>query len=180
MQNYNIGYLLVLEKEESFIGGIMVTDSKGLPIEFKYSEPIKPNKIQKVIYGKVLNNYLKEELITNNLIKETNSTPSLIIINEPSFIKGKEKIVKFPAICVQKTNLPQMKTPGEIQRIKDVEIVFQPFQELNPLRIIFGSPDPDFQERMMFIIKEVSRNMDIYEPVDRIEKAIDIIWKEKK
>ncbi len=180
MQNYTLGYLLVVEKEESFIGGIMVTDDKGLPLEFKYSEPIKPNKVQKIIYGKVLNNYLKEELITKNLINEITKVPTIIIVNEPTMIKGKEKLVKFPVVCIQKTNLARMKNPGENQRIKENELVFQPYQDINPIRIIFGSPDPDFQEKIILMIKEISRKMDIYEPLERVGKAIELIWKEKQ
>ncbi len=180
MGNHSLGYLKIIEKDSGFIGGLMITDDSGIPLEFKYTEPVIPSKIQQVIYGKVLKKYIREDVITKSLLKELKNIPSLIIVDEPSEISGKDKIGKFPAVSIQKTSLPQLSAPGETQRVKDKEIVFQPYQDLNPLRIIFGVADPELQEKVLLIIEEISQKMDIAEPLERVEKALKLVWEKQE
>ena len=175
----NLGYLKIVEKDNGFIGGLMITDDSGIPLEFKYTEPVVPSKIQEVIYGKALKKYIKEDVIIKSLLKEVRTIPSLIIIDDPSEISEKDKIGKFPAVAIQKTSLPQLSAPGKTQRVKDREIIFQPYQDLTPIRIVFGVADPELQEKVLLIVEEVSPKMDIIEPLERVEKALKLVWEKK-
>ncbi len=179
MGAHNLGYLKIMGKNNGFLGGFMVTDDSGIPLEFKYTEPVVPTKIQEVIYGKALKKYIKEDVIIKSLLKEIRTIPSIIIVDDPSEIMGKDKIGKFPAVAVQKTSLPQLSSPGETQRVKDKEIIFQPFQDVTPIRIVFGVADPELQEKILLIIEEISPKMDIVEPLERVEKALNLVWEKK-
>jgi len=49
-----IGYMSVKKVNDSHIGGILVVNQSGLPIEFKYTDPVIPTQLQKILYGKSL------------------------------------------------------------------------------------------------------------------------------
>ena len=45
---------LTIEKTENkggYLGAILITDTRGVPIEFRCTYPIKPTLIQKPLYG---------------------------------------------------------------------------------------------------------------------------------
>ncbi len=172
------GYLNVMEKEGVYIGGFMVVDESGIPLEFKHTEKIEPTKIQRVIYGKILDKYLKENVISKALIKEIKFPPDFIVVSEYSIIEGKDKLFGFPCVFIQKTSLQRLKESGDTQRVKEKEILFQPYQDTNPVRIVFGVVDPELQDKVILKISELSRKSDILEPLERVEKALELIWQE--
>ena len=50
-----LGYVLSpAVAEDVFMGGAMVTDASGLPLEFRYTEPVRATKLQRILYGDVL------------------------------------------------------------------------------------------------------------------------------
>ncbi|HNX97400.1 MAG TPA: hypothetical protein PKK12_06945, partial [Candidatus Aminicenantes bacterium] len=68
MERLKIGYLSGIRVDDQFIGGVMITDSTGIPLEFKYTEPIRPTRIHQIIFGRVLERYIHEEVIKKNLL----------------------------------------------------------------------------------------------------------------
>ena len=40
------------------MGGLLLTDESGIPLDFRYVEPITPTKLQAVLYGKALESHL--------------------------------------------------------------------------------------------------------------------------
>ena len=176
MAENNLAYLMLLEEEGTYMGGLRVTDLMGLPLEFKYTDPITPTALQQILYGKVLRQYLRDDILVRNLLREIKTVPSMIVVPEPEYLSGRDKAGRTPMVSLQKTTLPFLKTPGEIQRVKETEAVFQPFQDGGPLRLTFGAADPERQERALLIVKEVGRKRDLSEPLERVEKALRLLW----
>jgi len=170
MDKIKIGYFLTLKHEESYIGGIMITDENSIPIEFKYTDPISPTKIHKIIFGKVLEKYINEDVIKNNLLKEIKNIPQIYFVTDLNLI-GKSQS-KIPIVAVMKTTLPSLNKIGEFQRIKEKEFIIQPATMTNPLKILFHTAEPETQENIMKIIKSFIDKIDIYEPFSRVEKAL--------
>lgn len=79
-----IGYLSVLKIEDKHIGGMLVVNDLGIPVEFKYSEPITPTKLQEIIYGSSLEYYLHTEIIARGLIQKLENRPELILTQDSS------------------------------------------------------------------------------------------------
>ncbi len=173
------GYLDILVKENVYVGGFMIVDSSGIPLEFKYTEKIEPTKIQRIIYGKTLDKYLKEEVISKSLLKELKNVPNLVMVNDYEMIAGKDKLHGFYVAFSQKTTLPRLEKSGDIKRVKDKEIIIQPYQDTNPIRVVFGVGDPELQEKVLSFLKELSRKIDIVEPYERVRKALEVLWEEK-
>ncbi|MDK2812254.1 MAG: hypothetical protein PWQ78_464 [Petrotoga sp.] len=61
-----LGYFSIYKSEdEMFSGGLLILNENGIPVSFKYTEPIKPSKIQKIIYGSNLKNYLAFQILSS-------------------------------------------------------------------------------------------------------------------
>ena len=72
-----LAYFMAVKEGGSYLGGLLVTDSGGIPLDFRYTEPITPTKLQSVLYGKALEPHLKEEVIQKTLLKELKTAPVL-------------------------------------------------------------------------------------------------------
>ena len=48
---------------EAIRGGMLVTDAQTKPLEFRCTDPVRPTSLQKVLYGKMLENHVLVTLI---------------------------------------------------------------------------------------------------------------------
>src|SRR5664279_4390375 len=65
-----LAYFMAVKEGASYLGGLLVTDTSGIPLDFRYTEPITPTRLQSILYGKSLEPHLKEEVIQKTLLKE--------------------------------------------------------------------------------------------------------------
>ena len=50
--DYLLGYLAhFVSPQRGYYGGILVTDTRGVPREFRHTDAIKPTRTQTVLYG---------------------------------------------------------------------------------------------------------------------------------
>lgn len=178
MEKFKIGYFASQKNEDQYVGGVMITDQQSIPIEFKYTEPIKPTRIHKIIYGKVLEKYIGEEVIKKNLLKEVKNVPTIYFVTELDLL-GEDSANQVPMVALQTTTLPGLNAAGEFQRVKDKEIIIQPLTSKNPLKLTFFSPEPDVQEKVMNTLRAFIDKIDIYEPFSRVETALKAICQNK-
>jgi hypothetical protein len=55
-----IGYLDVQQLDPAgYLGGLLVVDDFGLPVEFRHSVALRPTKLQRTLYGDALDRYLR-------------------------------------------------------------------------------------------------------------------------
>lgn len=100
-----LGYVLSLSvAEDVFMGGAMVTDAYGLPLEFRYTEPVRATKLQRILYGDVLEKYIHGDVIAGNLIGRLDQKPDLFLVSEPALLEaaaaaGKKAVRSLPAAC---------------------------------------------------------------------------------
>jgi hypothetical protein len=59
-QNVLLGFLTLQEtlNKDGYIGAILITDTGGVPQEFRCTHPVKPTVIQKPLYGDTLEPYI--------------------------------------------------------------------------------------------------------------------------
>jgi len=178
MEKIKIGYFSNLKNDEKYIGGVMITDQMSVPIEFKYTEPIHPTGIHKIIFGKVLEKYIGEEVIKKNLLKEIKNIPAILFVNQLALV-GEDPVNHIPMVALQNTSLPALNTAGEIQRIKDKEFIIQAITSKNPLKLTFSSPEPDVQEKVMNLLRSFIDKFDIYEPFNRVDTALKALCQKR-
>ncbi len=171
MGSTSLGYLAVEQIDDRYIGGIMITDSRSIPTEFRYTDPIQPTAIHRIIFGGALKPYITNEVIKKTLFKDIRQTPDLLMVRDPAILElaGNERST---LICLQATTLPPLEQPGAMQRIKPKEILFQTAQQKFPLKLEFESPEPDKQETALNNLRALFQTMDLLEPFDRLSKAL--------
>jgi hypothetical protein len=87
VSDLKLAYLRIASPRPNlYIGGLMVVDSRGLPLEFRYTEPIQPTKLQQILYGAALTPYLKRDVILETLLKQLESRPCCLIVGEDSLV----------------------------------------------------------------------------------------------
>jgi hypothetical protein len=188
--DFKIGYLMVSSPVPNvFIGGLMVTDGRGLPVEFRYTEPIQPTKIQQVLYGQVLSAYIKREVVLETLLKNTESKFKCLLVED-------EQMLDYPAkgcniVRIAATKSAPLGTVGKTQEMAPGEILLQVNPEGSPIRVYLGKAKPSGGEEavpagggdnagdLTGLLLEAGKAMDVTEPLRRIEKALEIICQEE-
>lgn len=79
----NLGFLSVLHEPGGYVGGYLVTNRWGRPLEFRLSSAVQPNRVQQVLYGDTLAAYVCGELIGKTLIDKTATAASLVVTDNP-------------------------------------------------------------------------------------------------
>lgn len=77
----HVGFLTVYPEGTGFLGGYLVTNFWGRPVEFRLSTAVQPNKVQQILYGPTLNEYLCAELIGKTLVEKT-ATPVQLLVTD--------------------------------------------------------------------------------------------------
>src|SRR4051795_11784468 len=75
----NLGFLTVLHEPNGYLGGYLVTNLWGRPLEFRLSTAVQPNRVQQILYGPTLTEYLHADLIGKTLVEKTGTLPGLIV-----------------------------------------------------------------------------------------------------
>ncbi len=66
----NLGFLTVLQEGGGYLGGYLVTNVWGRPLEFRLSSAVQPNKVQQILYASTLVPYICGELIGKALVEK--------------------------------------------------------------------------------------------------------------
>ncbi|MBI2565867.1 MAG: hypothetical protein HYV63_02375 [Candidatus Schekmanbacteria bacterium] len=169
-----VGYLRTVRFGEKYLGAIMITDPRAVPKEVLYTEPIIPTSIQRILYGGVLESYLREEILSAHLLREIKTKPGVYIVHHDELALAGQ-LGGTPSVAVQATHIASLGEGGEIRRVNPDEVLVQPMANADPLRFIFGSSDPGVQEEIIHELIELSRSMDIAEPLERIERALEVL-----
>lgn len=179
-----IAYLLVSSPMPNiYVGGLMVTDGRGLPLEFRYTEPIQPTRIQQVLYGQVLSSYIKREVILETLLKNIETKFSCMLVEDENLVDYPSK--GYPVLRVVATKSAPVGPVGKVQEISPGEILLQVTAEGCPVRLYAGKGKSDIPEtaapssEVITILLDAGQEMDIVEPMRRIEKALEIICQEE-
>ena len=77
----NLGFLAVYQDSGGYVGGYLVTNAWGRPVEFRLSSAVQPNRVQHALYGPTLNEYLHADLIGKTLVEKTATKPDLVIVS---------------------------------------------------------------------------------------------------
>jgi hypothetical protein len=75
----NLGFLTVLQDGSGYLGGYLVTNQWGRPLEFRLSSAVQPNRVHRILYAGTLQSYLCADLIGKTLVDKTAAPARLIV-----------------------------------------------------------------------------------------------------
>jgi hypothetical protein len=161
---------------DGYNGAVLITDFKGFPLEFRYTDPIIPTKIQQVLYGKGLERYIKIDVILDSLIKAMSSKTQLLIVQDEDMLDYKSDNIAIVRLSPTKTQpLPQQ---GELSQVKKCEYLLQTGHASSPVRLQFSQDyncESEQFDNIVQMLKESGNFMDIDEPLARVYKTLELI-----
>jgi len=171
-----LAYFVTMKEGASYLGGLLLTDTSGIPLDFRYTEPITPTKLQTVLYGKALEPHLKEEVIQKTLLKELKGSPDLFFLPAAELAGGWSGETKCPVLSVQRTPEPPLARVGEAFRVSPRELLVQVSEGASPLRVIFASSmELPTQDQAVQKLLEAGYHMDLTEPLERVLAALQAL-----
>src|SRR5262249_30205143 len=94
-----LGFLTILNGEAGALGGYLVTNLWGRPLEFRLSTAIRPTKVQQILYGPTLGIYLGAELTGKPLISKP-STPVQLVLTDYREVLELRRQLDVPVVWV--------------------------------------------------------------------------------
>ncbi len=95
-----LGFLTVRNTEEAgLIGGYLVLNENGRPLEFHCTAPVKPNRAQQILFGPTLEPFLYGEQIGQTLLAKSSLEPSAVCTDVVAALAVRE-FVKTPVALV--------------------------------------------------------------------------------
>ncbi|HEY8541649.1 MAG TPA: hypothetical protein VIL29_04650 [Pseudothermotoga sp.] len=158
-----IGYLSVRKIDDKYVGGILIVDESGIPYEFKYTDPIIPTPLQKILYGKSLESYLNTEVIAKSLLKKIENKPEVVFVDNSVLTSISENV--FFAIQT-------VSSSEQIDQLSSDECVI-PFGA-GAVRI---SSSKEITKEKLERLRQLVDETDILEPFQRLQKALEYICK---
>ncbi len=162
------------------LGAILITDYKGFPLEFRYTDPIVPTKIQQVLYGEGLEKYLKIDVITDSLVKSLSQDISILFVQDEDLLEYKGKDVLI--LRLTPTQSAPLSNPGDYEKIRKNEILLQTAHAKTPVRLLFRQDFECEGEKFEQVIDKLLRAgnfMDVDEPLERVQKTLDLVCEQK-
>jgi hypothetical protein len=157
----HVGFLTVFAEATGYLGGYLVTNSWGRPLEFRLSTAVQPNKVQQILYGNTLTEYLCADLVGKTLVDKT-ATPAHLIVTDSANVLPLRSRIDAPVLAALAEAPP-----------------------VNPDRPLFPIPHPRCslglfleerwqadEERVRAILDRLDAALDLAEPFTRIREAM--------
>jgi hypothetical protein len=95
-----LGFLTVVEHAElGLIGGYLLLNAAGRPLEFHCTAPVKANRAQEILYGPTLRPFLYGEQIGQTLLTRSKLTP-LVVCTDSWAVLAARDFTHMPLVLV--------------------------------------------------------------------------------
>ncbi|MBQ9566387.1 MAG: hypothetical protein IJU98_12450 [Synergistaceae bacterium] len=170
----SLGYVIVDGLEGQIRGASLVVDTRGIPLDFRYTDPIRPTKLERVLYGSALNTYLREELVLQSLLGAVEVKPQLWLCNELDLLVPLRTIGKVRAVSLAPSSHAPLDAVGHVEPTSEADVLLLQADAVSaPLRAAFPAGSrPDEAQQTMALLVEAAKTMELLEPFSRIQKAL--------
>jgi hypothetical protein len=88
----NLGFLTVLHESSGYLGGYLVTNIWGRPLEFRLTSAVQPNRVQHILYAATLEPYICADLIGKTLVDKAAVPVQLLLTDRASVLDLRLKL----------------------------------------------------------------------------------------
>ena len=170
----SLGYIIVDSVEGQIRGASLVVDFRGIPLDFRYTYPIRPSRLERVLYGSALDTYLREDLVLQSLLGAVETKPQLWLCNDLDLLAPLKETGKVKAAFVASSSHAPLEAVGNIESATEPNsILLQADSVSAPLRVALPpSSRPDEAQQAVGLMVEAAKMMELLEPFGRIQKAL--------
>ncbi|MDR1376794.1 MAG: hypothetical protein LBJ22_04725, partial [Synergistaceae bacterium] len=135
----SLGYIVVDGAEGLFRGSSLVVDFRGIPMDFRYTDPIRPTRLERILYGSALEVYLREELILESLLGAVEARPSLWICRVADLLAPLKSVTRGKVLFLAPSSRSPMEAAGSVESAGENGAVYmvQADSVSAPLRVAF-------------------------------------------
>jgi hypothetical protein len=101
-----VGFLTVRQEACGYVGGYLVTNTWGRPLEFRLSSAVQPNRVQQILYGGTLPAYVCADLIGKALVDKAGTPVQLLVTDEEPVLELRKK-VEVPVLWLAAADDPR-------------------------------------------------------------------------
>ena len=172
--NNSLGYVVVEGVEGQFRGASLVVDFRGIPMDFRYTDPIRPSKLERILYGNALDVYLREELILESLLSAVETKPLLWVCRDGDLLQPLKTISKGKSLFLAPSNSAPLEAAGAVEPTGEAGVyMIQADSVSAPLRASLPSGTrPEEMQQVSGILVDAAKTMELLEPFGRIQKAL--------
>ena len=174
---FRLGFLTAVEDaERGFVGGLLITNRFGRPLEFQCTAPVKPNRTQQILYGPTLKPYVLCELIGRTLLEKVGVKPHLVLV-ETLDLLDLRSVTATPVASLMSTS-NSTTTPNSASEVRNNEKDGKSKETLpNSLKlgnetVAFDSTHHEDRTELEKFAKLVPGDADLREPFDRVREAL--------
>ncbi|MDR2529678.1 MAG: hypothetical protein LBD04_11810 [Synergistaceae bacterium] len=180
MTNGSLGYIAVDGAEGLFRGASLVVDLRGIPMDFRYTDPIRPTRLERILYGSALETYLREELILDSLIGAVEVKPMIWVCRQPDLLLPIRNIAKNKSLFLAPTNRSPMNATGNMENAGENGVYMVQADSVSaPLRVAFPeNTREDEVKQAVTLLVEAAKTMELLEPFGRVQKALASLGEE--
>ncbi|HOY62770.1 MAG: hypothetical protein BWY28_03265 [bacterium ADurb.Bin236] len=179
MSEYKMGYIDIYKSGAGeFMGGALITDRLGIPIEFRHTEPVSPTKVQQILYGRALEKFVKTETLAKCLLGDLKNKPDLLVVADADYYPL-TRMFNFPFVQLGKAAREPMEKHGDYAEVSESEIHLQALSHREPLRVRVDRKNAPTLPAIKSILTDVTRTMDVLEPLSRVQEALKALVAEK-
>lgn len=146
-----LGFLTAVELQDGgFVGGLLVTDRFGRPLEFQCTTPVRANRTQELLYGPTLEPFILGDLIGKALTDRISIKPTVLMTDRFEMLPLRLQ-VEIPVLCLSES-------AGRVTLGTNSFVVHDEFQEDAEAAAELGKP--------------IDRSADLSEPIERVAEAL--------
>lgn len=158
----HVGFLAIVQENTGYLGGYLVTNQWGRPLEFRLSTAVQPNRIQHILYGKTLLGYICGDLIGKALVEKSTVPAQLVVTDHPEGLKLQPHV-----------GAPVLHLGANATAVEGADPLVCIRHHEDKKRPIFGHADmPGERSSVLGLLDRLERGFDLNEPFARIREAL--------
>jgi hypothetical protein len=160
----NLGFLTILQESGTYVGGYLVTNHWGRPLEFRLSSNVQPNRMQQILYGGTLQAYICADLIGKTLVEKTGTAAHFIFTQCESALDLRLH-VQAPVVWLASANDPVAEDLAEegasVPMPRDAKVI-----------LIHHPRYPADKSAIHDLMEQLNQSMELPEPFARVREAL--------
>ncbi len=89
---FYLGFHTVVHETVGYVGGYLVTNAWGRPLEFRLTSAVQPTRVQQILYGHTLEPYVFADLIAKTLLDKTSTAVQVVITDKIAVLDLRQHI----------------------------------------------------------------------------------------
>lgn len=154
-----LGFLSILQEGPAYLGGYLVTNVWGRPLEFRLSSAVQPNKVQQILYAASLVPYVCGDLIGKTLVEKAGVGVQLVVTTCEHALDLRHK-VECPVVWLVRAEEGRASGPLDVALPGDKGV------------LVCHAKHKGDVGRVQELLTQLEGNVDLTEPFSRIREAI--------